>query len=100
MYHRSASSGNGRQAIFGIPRQRDAGRSRGAQKICAEITTKFMEQNLQAGRYHTETEDFLSQNLADAKAKLDEQGRQVAEFKKIILDRARRNPNNLGCFKD
>jgi polysaccharide chain length determinant protein (PEP-CTERM system associated) len=53
-----------------------------AQKICAEITTKFMEQNLQAGTNITQnTEDFLSQNLADAKTKLDEQDAKLAEFK-------------------
>jgi len=50
-----------------------------AQKICAEITTKFMEQNLQAGTTITQnTEDFLFQNLADAKAKLDEQDAKLA----------------------
>jgi polysaccharide chain length determinant protein (PEP-CTERM system associated) len=53
-----------------------------AQKICAEITTKFMEQNLQAGTNITEnTEAFLSQNLADAKSKLDEQDKKLAAFK-------------------
>jgi len=54
-----------------------------AQKICAEITTKFMEQNLQAGTNITQnTEDFLAHNLADAKAKLDEQDAKLAEFKR------------------
>src|SRR5882672_11898400 len=62
-----------------------------AQKICAEITTKFMEQNLQAGTNITQnTEDFLSQSLADAKAKLDEQDAKLAEFKK----------HNMGSLPD
>ena len=62
-----------------------------AQKICAEITTKFMEQNLQAGTNITQnTEEFLSQNLADAKAKLDEQDAKLAEFKK----------HNMGSLPD
>ena len=53
-----------------------------AQQICSEITRKFMEQNLQSGTNITEnTEQFLTENLSDAKAKLDEQDRQLAEFK-------------------
>lgn len=62
-----------------------------AQKICAEITTKFMEQNLQAGTNITEnTKEFLGQQLADAKAKLDEQDRKLAEFKQ----------HNMGALPD
>jgi len=69
-----------------------------AQKICAEITTRFMEQNLQAGTNFTEnTREFLAQNLNDAKAKLDQQDAKLAEFKKRYLGALPDDTqNNLG----
>lgn len=69
-----------------------------AQKICAEITTRFMEQNLQAGTSFTEnTQQFLTQNVNDAKAKLDEQDAKLAEFKKRYMGALPDDTqNNLG----
>jgi len=57
--YRCRSSGNGRQAIFGIPRQVTLDDPVAAQKICAEITTKFMEQTCKRDEYHTEHGDFF-----------------------------------------
>lgn len=53
-----------------------------AQQICQEITSAFMEQNaklriINSGR----VSQFLTQELDDAKAKLDEQDKKLAEFK-------------------
>jgi len=53
-----------------------------AQHICQEITSIFMEQNasIRIGKLNRNT-DFLTQQVNEAKAKLDEQDRKLAEFK-------------------
>ncbi len=53
-----------------------------AQHICQEITSMFMEQNASI-RFSksNRTTDFLTQQVNEAKAKLDEQDRKLAEFK-------------------
>jgi len=54
-----------------------------AQQICTEITSMFMEQNVKSReRKSVATTDFLSQQLDEAKAKLDEQDSKLAEFKR------------------
>ena len=56
---------------------------RTAQQICSELTSMFMEQNLtDRGKIGDETTSFLSRQLEEAKAKLDEQDAAVAEFKR------------------
>jgi polysaccharide chain length determinant protein (PEP-CTERM system associated) len=53
-----------------------------AQQICAQITSMFMEQNVKRREQQAaDTTEFLSQQLADAKAKLDEQDKKLADFK-------------------
>ncbi len=53
-----------------------------AQQICTEITSLFMEQNSQRRMEQTQkTTEFVSKELLDAKAKLDEQDQKLAEFK-------------------
>ena len=56
---------------------------RTAQQICSELTSMFMEENI-TGRVHqaNETTSFLSRQLEEAKAKLDEQDSAVADFKR------------------
>ncbi len=53
-----------------------------AQHICQEITSMFMEQNasIRFAKSNRATE-FLTQQLNEQKAKLDEQDRKLAEFK-------------------
>lgn len=53
-----------------------------AQQICTEITSMFMEQNVKRREQQAaDTTQFLSEQLEEAKAKLDEQDRKLAEFK-------------------
>jgi polysaccharide chain length determinant protein (PEP-CTERM system associated) len=53
-----------------------------AQQICAQITSMFMEQNVKRREQQAaDTTEFLSQQLAEAKAKLDEQDKKLADFK-------------------
>ena len=56
------------------------------QQICSEITSMFMEQNAHAlEQQATRTTSFLSQQLAEAKAKLDAQDGKLAQFKRQYL---------------
>src|SRR5262249_2370210 len=53
-----------------------------AQQICQEITSMFMEQNASARvAKSSKTTQFLTEQLNDAKTKLDEEDRKLAEFK-------------------
>jgi polysaccharide chain length determinant protein (PEP-CTERM system associated) len=57
-----------------------------AQQICTEITSMFLEQNArQTEQQATRTTNFLGEQLADAKAKLDEQDAKLAQFKRQYL---------------
>ena len=57
-----------------------------AQRICTEITSMFMEQNSQGlEQQATQTTNFLTQQLDEAKAKLDEQDARLAMFKRQYL---------------
>jgi polysaccharide chain length determinant protein (PEP-CTERM system associated) len=57
-----------------------------AQQICTEITSMFMEQNAHAlEQQAARTTSFLSQQLDEAKAKLDEQDAKLARFKRQYL---------------
>ena len=52
-----------------------------AQQVCGEITSLFVSENLNAREQSAEgTTDFLKQQLADAKAKLDDQDAKLAAF--------------------
>lgn len=55
---------------------------RTAQQVCTAITSMFIEQSLSVRQQHSEdTTQFLSQQLADAKANLDQQDAALAAFK-------------------
>jgi polysaccharide chain length determinant protein (PEP-CTERM system associated) len=57
-----------------------------AQRICSEITTKFMEQNVKYMNDKTkQAADFLGAQADEAKRNLDEQDAQLAEFKKKYM---------------
>ncbi|MGB8836865.1 MAG: Wzz/FepE/Etk N-terminal domain-containing protein [Candidatus Acidiferrales bacterium] len=56
--------------------------ARHAQEVCTAITSMFIEQNLRLRQEHSETTtQFLAQELASAKASLDEQDGKLAAFK-------------------
>lgn len=56
--------------------------ARAAQGVCTAVTSMFIEENLRVQQQHSEqTTDFLSQQLADAKANLDAQDGKLAVFK-------------------
>jgi polysaccharide chain length determinant protein (PEP-CTERM system associated) len=55
---------------------------RTAQQVCTAITSMFIEQSLSIRQQHSEdTTQFLSQQLADAQTKLNEQDAKLAAFK-------------------
>jgi polysaccharide chain length determinant protein (PEP-CTERM system associated) len=57
-----------------------------AQQICTEITSMFTVQNAkQRSQQANDTTNFLSQQLDEAKVKLDEQDAQLAKFKRQYL---------------
>src|SRR5271156_4538257 len=54
------------------------------QGVCAAVTSMFIEQNLRLRQEHSEvTTQFLAQELATAKAGLDEQDAKLAAFKSL-----------------
>jgi polysaccharide chain length determinant protein (PEP-CTERM system associated) len=54
-----------------------------AQQVCTEITSMFLEQNArQTEHYATRTNNFLGEQLAEAKTKLDAEDAKLAEFKR------------------
>ncbi len=59
-----------------------------AQQVCGEITSLFVSENLNAREQSAEgTTDFLKQQLADAKAKLDDQDAKLAAFEQKYFGR-------------
>jgi len=71
-----------------------------AQQVCTEITSMFMEQNASSQvKRIDETTSFLTQQLAEAKANLDEQDQKLADFKSkhlgILPDQEQANLNML-----
>lgn len=60
--------------------------SRIAQQICTEITSMFMQQNaIRRTQQAQVTTQFLTQEVEQAKAKLDEQDAKLAQFKRQYL---------------
>src|SRR5258707_7173575 len=68
-----------------------------AQQICQEITSMFMEQNATArGAQSNKVTKFLTEQLDEAKTKLDEQDKRLAEFKaKHLVSMPDREQANL-----
>lgn len=61
---------------------------RTAQRVCGEITSIFVSENLNAREQSAEgTTDFLKQQLAAAKKTLDEQDEKLAEFERKYIGR-------------
>jgi polysaccharide chain length determinant protein (PEP-CTERM system associated) len=71
-----------------------------AQQICTEITSMFMQQNVKRREQQAaDTTQFLSQQLAEAKAKLDEQDQKLAEYKtKYLGSLPEQEQSNLGLL--
>jgi polysaccharide chain length determinant protein (PEP-CTERM system associated) len=71
-----------------------------AQQVCTEITSMFLAQNArQTEQQASRTTSFLGEQLAEAKAKLDQEDAKLAEFKRqhpgsLPED----NPTNLGVL--
>src|ERR1700741_388085 len=60
--------------------------ARTAQQVCTAVTSMFIEENLRLRLQHSEdTTQFLSNQLAEAKANLDEQDAKLAAFKSHYL---------------
>ena len=56
--------------------------ARNAQEVCTAVTSMFIEQSIRLRQEHSETTTkFLAQELASAKAGLDEQDAKLAAFK-------------------
>jgi protein tyrosine kinase modulator len=57
-----------------------------AQQVCTEITNMFLQQSSREREQQaSQTTSFLSQQLDEAKAKLDEQDAKLAQFKRQYL---------------
>jgi polysaccharide chain length determinant protein (PEP-CTERM system associated) len=57
-----------------------------AQNVCTAITSMFIAENLRLRQQHSEdTTEFLAQQLADAKKRLDDQDEKVRAFKSRYL---------------
>jgi polysaccharide chain length determinant protein (PEP-CTERM system associated) len=68
-------------ALLGFNIDVTLGEARLSQQVCSEITSLFMEQNLHLREQQAEdTTQFLTKQLDDAKAKLDEQDAKLAAF--------------------
>lgn len=59
---------------------------RAAQLVCSTVTSMFIEENLKTREQHSvDTTQFLSEQMVEAKAKLDEQDAKLAAFKSRYL---------------
>ena len=93
----AGSSSHGMPGFYITFKARDA---HTAQQVCAEITSLFVSENLNAREQSAEgTTDFLKQQLADAKAKLDDQDAKLAAFEEkyfgALPDQEQTNMNTL-----
>jgi polysaccharide chain length determinant protein (PEP-CTERM system associated) len=71
-----------------------------AQRICTEISSMFMEQNAKRREQQSaDTTQFLTQQLEEAKARLDEQDAKLAKFKvKYLGSLPEEQQSNLGLL--
>ena len=71
-----------------------------AQQICQEITSMFMEQNATVRvAQSNKTTQFLTEQLNEAKAKLDEQDKRLAQFKaEHLVSMPEREQTNLALL--
>ena len=93
----TASASYGMPGFFITFKAQDA---RTAQQVCAEITSLFVSENLNSREQSAEgTTDFLKLELADAKAKLDDQDAKLAAFEQkyfgMLPEQESHNVNTL-----
>ena len=71
-----------------------------AQQICTEVTSMFMEQDARdINEKAKTTTSFIDQQLADAKAKLDDEDAKLAQFKRLhIGSLPEEDQRNLGLL--
>jgi polysaccharide chain length determinant protein (PEP-CTERM system associated) len=66
-----------------------------AQRVCTEITSMFMEQNLRLRQQQAEdTTQFLGAQLEEAKTRLDEQDAKLADFQSRFVGELPENEQN------
>jgi polysaccharide chain length determinant protein (PEP-CTERM system associated) len=71
---------------FSITFKTDSART--AQQVCADITSLFVSENLNAREQSAEgTTNFLSQQVTEAKRKLDDQDAKLADFQRKYIGR-------------
>jgi polysaccharide chain length determinant protein (PEP-CTERM system associated) len=81
----SGQSSHGMPGFYITFKARDA---QTAQKVCGEITSLFVSENLSAREQSAEgTTDFLKQQLIDSKRNLDEQDAKLAAFQSKYIGR-------------
>jgi uncharacterized protein involved in exopolysaccharide biosynthesis len=75
--------------------------ARTAQQVCGEITSLFVSENLSAREQSAEgTTDFLKQQLADSKAKLDDQDAKLAAFQQKYFGMLpEQEPSNMNTLQ-
>jgi len=79
----SASASRGTADVPGFYVWYTADNPRDAQRVCGEITSLLLEENLEARTEMARaTTEFLSQQLDQAKRNLDDMDKKLAEFKK------------------
>jgi polysaccharide chain length determinant protein (PEP-CTERM system associated) len=72
---------NDQAAVLGFSIDVDWDNPRTAQEVCTAVTSMFIQENIRRREQNSQdTNQFLAQQLADAKAKLDEQGAKLAAF--------------------
>lgn len=83
---KTIASGTNRVPGFSITYKAQSARI--AQQVCADITSLFVSENLNAREQSAEgTTAFLSQQLADAKRGLDDQDAKLAAFQRKYIGR-------------
>lgn len=83
---KTIASGTNKVPGFSISFQAQSART--AQQVCADITSLFVTESLNAREQSAEgTTAFLSQQLADAKKNLDDQDAKLADFQRKYLGR-------------
>jgi len=72
---------NDQSKVLGFSVTVDWDNARTAQDVCAAVTSMFIQENIRRREQNSQdTNQFLAQQLTDAKAKLDEQGSKLADF--------------------
>lgn len=94
----SSQASHGMPGFFITFKAQDA---RTAQQVCGEITSLFVSENLSAREQSAEgTTDFLKQQLADSKAKLDDQDAKLAAFQQKYFGMLpEQEPSNMNALQ-